>query len=53
MRRTEANFQESDGSVVDIFPVLGEPAAAIEPRNGTFYDRRLGNCTNLSRDRIA
>ena len=37
-----SEFQESDGSAVEIFPVLGEPAAAIEPRNRTFYDPTLG-----------
>ena len=35
-------FQESDGTAVEIFPVLGEAATAIEPRNRTFYDPTLG-----------
>jgi hypothetical protein len=37
-----SELQESDGSAVEIFPVLGEPAAAIEPRNRTFHDPTLG-----------
>ena len=41
----EANggeFQEREGVAVEIFPILGEAAATIEPRNRTFDDPALG-----------
>ena len=42
-----SEFQESDGSAVEIFPVLGEPAAAIEPRNRTLSGKELARCRTL------
>jgi uncharacterized DUF497 family protein len=41
----EANgreFQEREGVAVEIFPVLGEAAATVEPRNGAFDNPTLG-----------
>ena len=41
----EANgreFQERKGVAVEIFPVLGEAAATVEPRNGAFDNPTLG-----------
>ncbi len=41
----EANgreFQESEGAAVEIFPVLGEAAATVEPGNRAFDDPTLG-----------
>ena len=41
----EANgseFQESEGIAVEIFPILGEAATTIEPRDRTFDDPALG-----------
>jgi hypothetical protein len=41
----EANgreFQEREGVAIEIFPVLGEAAATVEPRNSAF-DQRLYN----------
>src|ERR1700704_3961179 len=35
-------FQEREGTAVEIFPVLGEAAATIEPRNRAFNDPTLG-----------
>ena len=35
-------FQEREGAAVEIFPILGEAAATIEPRNRTFDDPALG-----------
>ena len=37
-----SKFQEGKSTAVEIFPVLGEAAAAIEPCNRTFYDPTLG-----------
>ena len=41
----EANgreFQEREGVAIEIFPVLGEAAATVEPRNGAFDNPTLG-----------
>ena len=35
-------FQECEGIAVEIFPVLGEAATTVEPRNRAFYDPALG-----------
>ena len=35
-------LQEGEAAAVEIFPVLGETAAAIEPSNRAFYDPTLG-----------
>ena len=35
-------FQEGKGAAVEIFPVLGETAATVEPRNRAFDDPTLG-----------
>ena len=35
-------FQECEGVSVEIFPVLGEAAATVEPRNGAFDNPTLG-----------
>jgi hypothetical protein len=35
-------FQEREGIAVEIFPVLGEAAATIEPGNRAFDDPTLG-----------
>src|SRR3984893_18205745 len=35
-------LQEGEAAAVEIFPVLGEAAAAIEPSNRAFYDPTLG-----------
>jgi len=35
-------FQEREGVAVEIFPVLGETAATVEPRNRAFDDPTLG-----------
>ena len=35
-------FQECKGAAIEIFPVLGEAAATIEPRNRAFDDPTLG-----------
>ena len=35
-------MQEGERVVVAIFPVLGEPATAVEPRDGTLDDPALG-----------
>ena len=35
-------FQEREGVAVEIFPVLGETAATVEPRNRTLDDPTLG-----------
>ena len=35
-------FQEREGVAVEIFPILGEAAATIEPRNRAFDDPALG-----------
>jgi hypothetical protein len=35
-------FQEREATAVEIFPVLGETAAAIEPGNGALDDPALG-----------
>jgi hypothetical protein len=35
-------FQEGESAAVEIFPVLGETAAAIEPSNGALDDPTLG-----------
>ena len=35
-------FQERESVAVKIFPVLGEAAATVEPRNGAFNDPTLG-----------
>src|ERR1019366_7379711 len=32
-------FQEREGIAVEIFPILGEAAATVEPRNGALDDR--------------
>ena len=37
-----SEFQEGESTAVEIFTVLGEAAAAIEPHNRTFYDPMLG-----------
>jgi len=35
-------FQEREGVAVEIFPVLGEAAAPVEPRNRAFEDSAFG-----------
>src|SRR6266851_3402060 len=35
-------FQECEGVSVEIFPVLGEAAATVEPGNGAFDNPTLG-----------
>jgi hypothetical protein len=35
-------FQEREGAAVEIFPILGETATTIEPRDGSFNDPTLG-----------
>ena len=35
-------FQECEGVAIEIFPVLGEAAATVEPRNRAFDDPTLG-----------
>ena|SRR5215472_6223717 len=35
-------FQEREGVAVEIFPILGEAAATVEPRNGAFDGPTLG-----------
>ena len=35
-------FQERESVAVEIFPILGEAAATVEPRNGAFDDPTLG-----------
>ena len=35
-------FQEREGAAIEIFPVLGEAAATVEPRNRAFDDPTLG-----------
>ena len=39
-------FQEREGIAVEIFPVLGEAAATIEPGNRASTIQRWGNCTD-------
>jgi hypothetical protein len=35
-------FQEREGVAIEIFPVLGETATTVEPRDGSFDDPTLG-----------
>ena len=35
-------FQERESGAVEIFPILGEAAATVEPRNRSFDDPALG-----------
>jgi hypothetical protein len=35
-------FQEREGVAIGIFPILGETAATIEPRDGAFNYPTLG-----------
>jgi hypothetical protein len=39
-------FQEREGAPVEIFPVLGEATAAVEPGDRAFDDPTLGQYTN-------
>jgi hypothetical protein len=38
----EGKFQDCEGVAIEIFPVLGEAAAAVEPRKRAFDDPTLG-----------
>jgi hypothetical protein len=36
MKRMEAEFQEREGVAIEVFSILRETAATVEPRDGAF-----------------
>ena len=43
MRRIGSEAQESERLAIEVLPILGEPAAAIEPSDGAFDDPAFGH----------
>ena len=42
MRRIEASLRKPSALRVEVFPVFGQPATAVEPSDGAFDDPALG-----------